>query len=128
MSQLAFPPTGIYVLMRFGWAGKHVWRSTPTSKTAWTQPAARGKVDLNRTAGQGTHSGVIGRNRSSASQSQRARSMVWRATKAHVASARQDLSERQLLGEDRLHEDFVAQGRHAGSTARRERHRPPPGQ
>ncbi|CAM9792190.1 unnamed protein product [Ectocarpus sp. 12 AP-2014] len=30
-------------------------------------------------------------------------------TKAHMASTRQDLSERQLLGEDPLHEDFVAQ-------------------
>ncbi|CAM9198523.1 unnamed protein product [Ectocarpus sp. 13 AM-2016] len=35
--------------------------------------------------------------------------MVGRVTKAHTASTRQDLSERQLLGEDRLHEDFVAQ-------------------
>ncbi|CAN0565329.1 unnamed protein product [Ectocarpus sp. 12 AP-2014] len=51
--------------------------------------------------------------------------MVGRVTKAHMASTRRDLSERQLLGEDRLYEDFVAQscctpGRHAGSTARRE--------
>ncbi|CAM9877502.1 unnamed protein product [Ectocarpus sp. 8 AP-2014] len=35
--------------------------------------------------------------------------MVGRVTKAHMASTRQDLSERQLLGEDQLHEDFVAQ-------------------
>ncbi|CAN0284161.1 unnamed protein product, partial [Ectocarpus sp. 13 AM-2016] len=35
--------------------------------------------------------------------------MVGRVTKAHMASTRRDLSERQLLGEDRLYEDFVAQ-------------------
>ncbi|CAN0009077.1 unnamed protein product [Ectocarpus sp. 6 AP-2014] len=37
------------------------------------------------------------------------RDMVLRVTKAHMASTRKDLSERQLLEEDRLHEDFVAQ-------------------
>ncbi|CAN0429221.1 unnamed protein product, partial [Ectocarpus sp. 12 AP-2014] len=61
------------------------------------------------------------------------RGMVGRVTNAHMASTRQDLSERKLIGEDRLYEDFVPQscrtpGRHAGSTARRERHRCPPGQ
>ncbi|CAN0516301.1 unnamed protein product, partial [Ectocarpus sp. 12 AP-2014] len=35
--------------------------------------------------------------------------VMWRFTKAHMQSTRQDLSEGQLLGEERLHEDFLAQ-------------------
>ncbi|CAB1109367.1 unnamed protein product [Ectocarpus sp. CCAP 1310/34] len=35
--------------------------------------------------------------------------VMWRYTKAHMQSTREDLSEGQLVGEDRLHEDFLAQ-------------------
>ena len=35
--------------------------------------------------------------------------VMWRYTKAHMQSTRSDLSEGQLLGEERLHEDFLAQ-------------------
>ncbi|CAB1106873.1 unnamed protein product [Ectocarpus sp. CCAP 1310/34] len=35
--------------------------------------------------------------------------VMWRYTKAHMQSTREDLSEGQLVGEARLHEDFLAQ-------------------
>ncbi|CAB1118222.1 unnamed protein product [Ectocarpus sp. CCAP 1310/34] len=38
--------------------------------------------------------------------------VMWRYTKTHMQSTREDLSEGQLVGEDRLHEDFLAQVTH----------------
>ncbi|CAN0294672.1 unnamed protein product, partial [Ectocarpus sp. 13 AM-2016] len=99
MPQLSLPPTGIDVLTRFGLAGKHV--EVHSNQRNCCDPAGRYRVNPNRTAGEGTHSGVLGLNLFSASQSQRARGMVGRVTKAHMASTCRDLSERQLLGEDR---------------------------